>query len=122
MDLDFLEMFLFGKRMFIFWGIKKLKKIDRRDISLIFVFMGTFSIWGVYLDFGGYFWISYLLEIFFLMFFFGMITLWLVRKLKKIDQRDISHLFVFLGVFWIFWKGFWNQTGHILGGQKAGEN
>ena len=52
-----------------------------------------------------------------------------VRKLMKIDLRDISQIFGNLGVFGFFCldfgffgQVFWNQNGNIVGVQKADEN
>ena len=74
--------------------------------------------YGGFKLFGGSFCILYFWDM-----FFGIRTVlfWGVRKLNKIDQRDISLILVFWGIFWdfgFFGDVFWNQTGHILGVRK----
>ena len=103
-------MFFFKIRMFTFCGVRKLKKIDQRDIShfsfiiilvSLFGFGGLFGFGRVFLDFG----------FFGNVFVIRMVTFWVVRKRKKIDQRDISLIFVFWGYFCILGGlfGFWGS-------------
>ena len=130
-SFGFCGIFLdFGFWRNVFWNMNDdILGGKKTEENWIEGYFPDFCTLGVFCILGDLFWIlESLFECWIFWIFFGIriVTFWAVRKLKKIDQRDIFHFFFyyFVGSFLDsgFLESFLESEWSHFGGLKAEDN